>query len=659
MSYYEEETPERYRAGSLSSSLHYESASKTHMLSDLALSKLESKLESQRGSPTLNLADAFIGDEGCEMVAQFIKENPGIQTLELRGNNITPTGLSVLTSVLKGNSLIKHLSLEWNSLGNGTAYLADALAFNNSLQSLDLRNNRIGPEGASHLARMIETNRSLLRMDLRWNEIGASGARSFIFSLSKAHTVNKIELSGNKIPEDLLQQIEKLLKTEAIRSPSRISSPGRALATPTYTAPDNTMVPARLLNKEKEYSDELQAKYEAQILAHSRTEARISELEIMLEQESKRSSEIRNELLKELENERMLRSQAEDSILMLKEENLRREMEDSKAYQEVEYKFNKALNEKNLLSLELANLQEHYEKAQQASQDRIRTLEERLAQQQRLYKQLDETSKASYERSKRDHSEEVKEISRDYESKLESAEDLIHQLRGNKDALEKEISNLRASINQMKASHRDEISEVQDKVREEETQKFNNTLRNLEQRMKSVEEARETLTKRNQDLQREMLRNEKRNMEQILSLEATVNHLRDDKADLQDQLHNALNTIEMLRNEIQMNNSTIERLQNENEELTVTMNQRKEAHLEQLEQMANEHFSEKKKLEYAKEVLNNRLNDLEKQLSSAVLERDRNLRDLEKLADDLKNKLGNYVQDAILNHVRKQEEDKY
>jgi predicted nucleic acid-binding Zn-ribbon protein len=320
---------------------------------------------------------------------------------------------------------------------------------------------------------------------------------------------------------------------------------------------------------------------------------------------------------------------------------------------------NKALNEKNLLALELNNLQEHYEKAQQAGQDRIRTLEERLAQQQRLYKQLDETSKASYERSKRDHSEEVKEISRDYESKLESAEDLIHQLRGNKDALEKEISNLRASINQLKVSHRDEISDAQDKVREEETQKFNNTLRNLEQRMKSVEEARETLTKRNQDLQREMLRNEKRNMEQILSLEATVNHLRDDKAELQDQLHNALNTIEMLRNEIQMNNSTIERLQNENEELTVTMNQRKEAHLEQLEQMANEHFSEKKKLEYAKEMLNNRLNDLEKQLSSAVVERDRNLRDLEKLAEDLKTKLGNYVQDAILNHVRKQEEDKY
>jgi chromosome segregation ATPase len=211
----------------------------------------------------------------------------------------------------------------------------------------------------------------------------------------------------------------------------------------------------------------------------------------------------------------------------------------------------------------------------------------------------------------------------------------------------------------LKVSHRDEISDAQDKVREEETQKFNNTLRNLEQRMKSVEEARETLTKRNQDLQREMLRNEKRNMEQILSLEATVNHLRDDKAELQDQLHNALNTIEMLRNEIQMNNSTIERLQNENEELTVTMNQRKEAHLEQLEQMANEHFSEKKKLEYAKEMLNNRLNDLEKQLSSAVVERDRNLRDLEKLAEDLKTKLGNYVQDAILNHVRKQEEDKY
>lgn len=45
------------------------------------------------------------------------------------------------------------------------------------------------------------------------------------------------------------------------------------------------MVPSSLLSKEKEYTDELQSKYEQQVIAANRTERKLNELEMHLEQE--------------------------------------------------------------------------------------------------------------------------------------------------------------------------------------------------------------------------------------------------------------------------------------------------------------------------------------------------------------------------------------
>ena len=69
--------------------------------------------------------------------------------------------------------------------------------------------------------------------------------------------------------------------------------------------------PLYALNREKEYAQELQGKYESQVMAHSRTEGRIAELEILLEREKQRTREMRMDLVKELDNEKLMRSHAE------------------------------------------------------------------------------------------------------------------------------------------------------------------------------------------------------------------------------------------------------------------------------------------------------------------------------------------------------------
>jgi hypothetical protein len=51
---------------------------------------------------------------------------------------------------------------------------------------------------------MLEVNRTISRLDLRWNEIGSAGAQTLLTSLQRNKTLATLEISGNKISEDVL-----------------------------------------------------------------------------------------------------------------------------------------------------------------------------------------------------------------------------------------------------------------------------------------------------------------------------------------------------------------------------------------------------------------------------------------------------------------------
>ncbi|CAG9329321.1 unnamed protein product [Blepharisma stoltei] len=633
MSSYEGATPDQRRS---------QDSDRPFAINELSLSKIENKLSAQQGSSTLNLGDAFIGDEGCGIVAQFLKDNLGVHNVELRGNNITGEGLRAIASALRGQTFVRNLSLEWNNLGNNLKPLAEALAYNESVQTLDIRNNRIGPEGAGYIADLIETNKSLVKIDLRWNDIGASGARSLLSALRKPHAIQSIEVSGNKIPEDLLQQLEQILKGDQSPNKSRYGSPRSLSKSMERTA-------------SRDFSDDIHLKLEAQIMATARSESKINELELLLDQEARRSNEMRNDLLGELENEKAKRAMAEEAVMIQKEESFKREMDDRRVIQDLETKLSRANNEKGILNQELENLQEQFQKLQNSTMERYRAYDEKLSQQERLYKQLEETSRNSLDRAKKEHLQEVFEINRDFTNKLEDAEESLRNLRTAREALENENKTLRGQIAQLKSNHQEALTEQDFKIREEETTKFNTTLKGLETRMRSIEESRENLNKRNQDLQREIMQNDKRASEQILALETTINQLREERTELQRQLAKANATIESLRGEVYMLNTNLDRSKTENEELNETLNERKEAHMKQLETLLQEQTTERKQNENTKENLTSQIHDLEMDLMKTSKDRDRILNEYNYLSENLKQKTVALIQETVLAHLRKLE----
>jgi chromosome segregation ATPase len=627
---------------------------------DKSLHKVELKLKAQRGSVNLNLGDAFIGDEGCEPLAQHLKDHPEITTLDLKGNNISVAGLRILAPALR-HSKLRSLSLEWNAIGNDTDVLAEAFGFSDTLQSLDLRNNRIGVQGAEHLAKLISVNKSLVTLDLRWNELGTQGAAGLLEALQGRHSVRRVEVSGNRIPDDLLSQFEDPTVgaiSTAQKSP-RTYSPLRYSKASPLKASTESYVPVKMLSREKEYTDELQAKYEGQLLALTRAESRISELELMLEQEVKRSQDARQELLRDLESERYQRNRTEEALLVLKEDSLKHEMDDSRTLQELELRLNRAQSEKTMLSNELDRLHASYDQLQSTSSERVRALDERLAQQQKAYRQLEDSARLSSERARDEHFSEVRDVTAAYESKLGEAQQQLEVLAKEKESVEVAVQSLKNQMFDLKSLHAEELIRTEDHVREEEGIKFNSALRNLETRMKAGEEAREQLSRRNQELQRELARTEKKASDTSYLLESQLSQEKDSRDEVTRQLHTTSAALENTRSELHLSKAALDRLQLEKEELSRTLAQRKDQHNKLVEKLYSEQANERRQAEIARKDLESRISELEGHLSQAEQERDHFLGAHSRLAEVLKAELSQCIQDTVQAHAKQLEASTY
>ena len=162
-------------------SVKRESRSKRSASPDAVNSSMSSNLSDQISlaldSPTVSLADQFLGDEGIKLLVAKLKADSGAEELDLRGNHIKEEGIIALADTLPGLAKLKRyetcryflvylkracrLSLEWNSIGmfaRGATKFAECLADQTSIVELDLRNNRLSSDFAMVLAESLRKN---------------------------------------------------------------------------------------------------------------------------------------------------------------------------------------------------------------------------------------------------------------------------------------------------------------------------------------------------------------------------------------------------------------------------------------------------------------------------------------------------------------------
>ncbi|XP_045103819.1 leucine-rich repeat-containing protein 45-like isoform X2 [Portunus trituberculatus] len=169
----------------------------------------------------VSFEDCLLKEDGIKSVLLGLCGNSSVKRLVLKGNCIQGNSTDAVTKMLKHNSTIVRLSLEWNNLGvhpESFASFCGALAKNSCLQYLDLRSNQLSGEAASALAQVLMRNCSLLSLDLRWNTLGVAGGKTLLEGLRNNRTLTLLNLIGNSITNDIISTVDNQISKNKLLS---------------------------------------------------------------------------------------------------------------------------------------------------------------------------------------------------------------------------------------------------------------------------------------------------------------------------------------------------------------------------------------------------------------------------------------------------------
>lgn len=245
-------------------------------------------------------------------------------------------------------------------------------------------------------------------------------------------------------------------------------------------------VPYQILQKEKDYAEDLKAKYEAQVIAHTRTEKRIKELEKQLEFERRKLKTTNTELVRSLEEEKIARKSIESTLSKLKEDFARTDIDKDKLIMDLQVKYEKGKIEKSQFELELSKTREALFRSEQIYQNKISTLEDQVSRSQSLYVELDESTKFQIEKLRNEGSTDLSDIQKKYETALKKKDENLRTVMNEIEVLKSQISTLKTEALERKADEEIRMNE--------KTKEFSMVQRQYQDALSREQEAKLRLT---------------------------------------------------------------------------------------------------------------------------------------------------------------------
>lgn len=135
---------------------------------------LEALLLSQTNVYAIDLScNHRIGDEAAPLMAQILKSNNHLCSIDLSENNLADKGAVEISTALLSNTSVCTLNLTNNSIGIlGALALAKVFNSNTSLVAIKLDENNIADDGAVALANALISNSTVEAISLTFNRIG-------------------------------------------------------------------------------------------------------------------------------------------------------------------------------------------------------------------------------------------------------------------------------------------------------------------------------------------------------------------------------------------------------------------------------------------------------------------------------------------------------
>ena len=156
-----------------------------------------------------------IGDEEAIVIAEALKVNTKLTTLNISANNIGVAGAQALAEALKVNTTLTSLNMSMNNIGYaGAEALANALGKdgNRTLTTLNINYNNIGVEGAIAIAEALKENTTLTTLNIGGNYIGDVGIQFLAEALKVNTRLTTLDISGTRIGDGGMKDLADALK---------------------------------------------------------------------------------------------------------------------------------------------------------------------------------------------------------------------------------------------------------------------------------------------------------------------------------------------------------------------------------------------------------------------------------------------------------------
>lgn len=132
-----------------------------------------------------------LGDEGVVLLADALCHNNSLQTLELASNGIGPEGARAIFNAAKDSSL--------HTLN---------LGFAPSTRVLGAQANCFGDEGASHAASFVANSTTLRTLNIMRNNLTENGHLALIEAARRSPLLSRLLMDGS-LPDDLIGHLKR------------------------------------------------------------------------------------------------------------------------------------------------------------------------------------------------------------------------------------------------------------------------------------------------------------------------------------------------------------------------------------------------------------------------------------------------------------------
>ncbi|CAH8536907.1 unnamed protein product [Schistosoma intercalatum] len=144
----------------------------------------------------MNISYNDLGELSCQYIGRALPQATTLTEFDLSWNRLGRGKMNIFGKGLAENINLKHLNLSANGIGpkKGCTDLAYALKNNLTLETLDLRDNRINPEGSVLLSKGFYVNSTLTCLRMARNPMQTAGCYAILTGVLKNPNCGLLEL---------------------------------------------------------------------------------------------------------------------------------------------------------------------------------------------------------------------------------------------------------------------------------------------------------------------------------------------------------------------------------------------------------------------------------------------------------------------------------